>query len=80
VAGADTTHDAPAAAEATRRHDAGGHGHADHGSASDGGHDAEHAQAPLGPVDWRAWGFALLGAAAAGVIALSLYLASTASS
>ncbi len=80
MTGADTTHDAPAAAEAASRHDAGGHGHADHGVATDGGHDAGHAQDALGPVDWRAWGFAVLGAAAAGVIALSLYLASTASS
>ncbi len=76
MTGADTTPDAHPAAEVTDGH-AGGHGHADHDGS--GGHDMEHAQEPLGPVDWHAWGAAALGAAAAGVIALSLYLASTAS-
>ena len=75
---ADATHDAHAAAETTDGHATGGHGHADHDGG--GGHDAGHAQEPLGPVDWRAWGAAVLGAVAAGVIALSLYLAGTASS
>ena len=49
-----------------------GHGHADHGD----GHDAAHAQATLGPIDWRAWGAGALGGVLAGVIAVALYLTS----
>ena len=47
------------------------------GTAAAAGHDA-HAQEPLGPVDWAAWGAGLLGAAAAGIIAVALYLAANA--
>jgi hypothetical protein len=37
------------------------------------GHDADEA-APLGPIDWPAWGAAALGVAAALVTAGALYL------
>jgi len=66
VAATDATHDAQS----------GGHVDPDdheHGAAV--GHDA-HAQEPLGPVDWAAWAAGLLGAVAAGIIAVALYLAS----
>lgn len=52
--------------------DPGGHGHDDHGGAV--GHDDADAQEPLGPIDWWAWGAGVLGAVAAGVIAVALYL------
>lgn len=51
-----------------------GQGHGDHGATT--GHDVGHAQEPLGPVDWRAWGAACLGAVGAVVTALALYAAS----
>ncbi len=38
------------------------------------GHDAHAAQA-LGPIDWPAWGMAVLGGALALVVALTLVLA-----
>jgi hypothetical protein len=55
------------------------HGDGDHVDAAHGGHvDAAHgghAQgAPLGPVDWAAWGAGLLGIAAGLVVAACLYL------
>ncbi len=74
MAGNDAALEAHAAAPSVTDHDAGGHGHADHGDG--GGHDAGHAQEPLGPIDWRAWGAGALGAVAAGVVAVALYLAS----
>ena len=74
MAGTDATPEPHADAEPTGEQEAGGHGHADHGGV--GGHDAAHAQEPLGPIDWRAWGAGALGAVAAGVIAVALYLAS----
>jgi len=74
VTGTDTPHGALPPVPAAGDHVAGGHGHADHGGS--GGHDAEHAQEALGPVDWRAWGAGVLGTAAAGVVVIALYLAS----
>lgn len=74
MTGTDTTPVAPPPVDGAGDHVAGGHGHADHGGS--GGHDAGHAQEVLGPVDWRAWGAGLLGAAAAGAVAIALYLAS----
>ena len=66
VAATDATHDAQS----------GGHlGPDDHGHGAAVAHDS-HAQEPLGPVDWAAWGAGLLGAAVAGIIAVALYLAS----
>lgn len=74
MAGTDATLDPHADAQPAGDHAAGGHGHADHGTG--GGHDASNAQEPLGPIDWRGWGAGALGAVAAGVIALALYLSS----
>lgn len=74
MTGDDVVTDAHDVALSATEHDAGGHGHADHGD--DGGHDAGHAQEPLGPIDWHAWGAGVLGAVAAGVVAVALYLAS----
>jgi len=74
VAGNDAALEPHAAPPAADDHDADGHGHADHGDT--GGHDASHAQEALGPIDWRAWGAGVLGAVAAGVVAVALYLAS----
>lgn len=68
MAGNETTHDAHTAAQ----DDAGAHGH---GDVVD---DHGHAQEPLGPIDWRAWGAGVLGAAAAGIIAVALYLSANA--
>lgn len=42
--------------------------------AQHGGHDA-HAVEPLGPIDWPAWGMAVLGGALALVVAVTLVLA-----
>ena len=50
-----------------------GHDHADAGAA---GHGESHDGDALGPIDWRAWGAGVLGAVAAGVVAVALYLAS----
>ena len=74
MASPDVTIDPHAAAQPAGDHDEGGHGHSDHGGGS--GHDASHAQEPLGPIDWRAWGAGALGAVAAGVVAVALYLSS----
>lgn len=46
----------------------------DRGRGAAVGHDS-HAQEPLGPIDWPAWGAGLLGAAAAAIVAVALYLA-----
>ncbi len=74
MGGTASTDEAQETAQSAVDQGGGAHGHADHGSA--GGHDADHAQEQLGPVDWRAWGAGALGAVAAGVIAVALYLAS----
>lgn len=43
----------------------------------DTGHDAHeaHAAEPLGPIDWPAWGMAVLGGAVAVLVAVSLVIA-----
>jgi hypothetical protein len=41
-----------------------------HAALSDDDHD--HAETALGPIDWRAWGLALLGAAS-GVLVLAAF-------
>lgn len=43
----------------------------------DTGHDANdaHATEPLGPIDWQAWGMAVLGGALAVVVAVTLMVA-----
>jgi hypothetical protein len=44
-----------------------------HGDDGHGGH-GEHEDEPLGPIDWPAWGAAVLGIVAALVAAGALYL------
>lgn len=34
----------------------------------------EHGEAPLGPIDWPAWGLSLVGILLGGVVAVCLYL------
>lgn len=46
-----------------------------HTSISDDDHG--HAEDPLGPIDWGAWSFALLGAAAALVVVALFWVAVT---
>lgn len=46
-----------------------GHDHADEHAA---GHGESHDGEPLGPTDWRAWGFALLGVGASALVGLCL--------
>ncbi|MBX3031297.1 MAG: hypothetical protein KF809_14210 [Chloroflexi bacterium] len=50
---------------------AGHHGDGGHGD----GHDDGHGGPALGPIDWPAWGAALVGLAFALVVAAALYLA-----
>ena len=50
------------------------HGDGAHADASHGDHGQG---APLGPVDWPAWGAGLLGIAAGLVVAACLYLSTT---
>jgi hypothetical protein len=65
VAATEATHDAHSGAQTDPE---------DHGHGAAVGHDS-HAQEPLGPVDWAAWGAGILGAGVAGIIAVALYLA-----
>ena len=44
-----------------------------HATLSDDDHG--HASQTLGPIDWAAWGYALLGAAAGGVVLLLFWVA-----
>lgn len=46
-----------------------GHAMADEGGHGDDHHD-EHMAAPLGPIDWPAWGATALGVGVAGFVAL----------
>lgn len=57
----------------------GGHDH-EHASGHDQAetHGESHDGEALGPVDWRAWGFALLGVGAAALIAAFLYASASA--
>jgi hypothetical protein len=60
------------------RHDEGTHAAPQgHGTVITGravGHPDEHAEEPLGPVDWRAWGASLLGVLVGVAICLALAL------
>ena len=60
----------PAASVA--HHDQGTHMDA-HTALSDDDHG--HAELPLGPIDWRAWAYALLGGAAGLVVVLLFWVA-----
>jgi hypothetical protein len=66
----DDVHGAPSGdAPHAATHGEGAHVDAAHG---------DHAQgAPLGPVDWRAWGAGLLGIAAGLVVAACLFVSTT---
>jgi len=68
--------EAPAdAAGAVAHHDAATHMDA-HTTLSDDDHG--HAEPRVGPVDWRAWGYAALGIAAGGIVLVLFWLASAA--
>ena len=71
MSGADQAHDdhaAPSHAQATV---AGGHeGHHSDSHGDDHGHAGE----ALGPIDWRAWGAAVLGIASALLVVVVLYV------
>lgn len=71
----DEVHDAhPGIAPHAPAHGDSAHADAAHADAAHG----DHAQgAPLGPVDWPAWGAGLLGIAAGLVVAVCLYLSTT---
>lgn len=63
----DESHDAhPGGVPHAAIHGVDAHGDAAHG---DHAHDA-----PLGPIDWFAWGAGLLGIGAAAVVAVCLYV------
>ena len=50
--------------------------HADAHAATGGhGHGDVHGQAPLGPIDWPAWGMALAGGVLAVIVSVALVLA-----
>ena len=55
--------------------EAGAHAPDAHAVAANG-HAEEHEEETLGPIDWRAWGAAALGVAAAALIAILFYVAS----
>jgi len=68
------TTDVPGHAEAVAHHST-----ADHGD--DHGHDDHaHAEEPLGPIDVRAWGAALLGVILGAVVAWCFVMATSAAS
>ena len=49
------------------QHMVGGHAHEDD-------HSADHADVPLGPIDWGAWLVSVVGAGAGLIVALALFL------
>jgi hypothetical protein len=56
---------------ADAHHVGGGHDHAHAtGHAHDDGQEADHGEAPAGPIDWGAWLVSIVGLAAGGVVAL----------
>jgi hypothetical protein len=67
-----TDHTAPTDHDAVAEHDPVTHMDA-HTALSDDDHG--HAEMALGPIDWRAWGLALLGAAAGLVVLMCMWLA-----
>jgi hypothetical protein len=67
-----TDHTAPTDHDAVAEHDPVSHMDA-HTALSDDDHG--HAENALGPIDWRAWGLALLGAATGLVVLMCMWLA-----
>ncbi|HVM29361.1 MAG TPA: hypothetical protein VM305_01130 [Candidatus Limnocylindrales bacterium] len=52
------------------------HGASDtHGDVHDAGQGAEHEEARVGPIDWAAWGYALIGVAVALVVIAAFWVA-----
>lgn len=53
-------------------------GHEEHSMAGEGGHGDDHhdahAEVGLGPIDWAAWGAAVLGVGVAGFVAMLMGL------
>lgn len=69
-----TGHDPDDSAAEVDHHDPATHMDA-HTSISDDDHG--HIEAQLGPIDWGAWGYAMLGAAAALVVVVMFWVAIT---
>ena len=72
----ETTH-ANDAIHRARSGDAAGAASNGHGAAVDTAHEGHAGGAPLGPIDWRAWGAGLLGIMAGLVVAACLYVATS---